>query len=53
MDSVQMATSAGRTAGALLTLFNSANRHAAKTFTIPGIDPSLLTVWSSFSHIYL
>lgn len=51
MDSVQMATSAGRTAGALLTLFNSANRHAAKTK--PGIDPSLLMVWSSFSHIYL
>lgn len=34
MDSVQMVTSAGRTAGALLTLFNTtANRQTAETAT--------------------
>lgn len=40
MDSVQMVTSAGRTAGALLTLFNTtANRHTARTVTILTINP--------------
>lgn len=54
MDSVQMATSAGRTAGALLTLFNTtATTHTAKTFTILAIKPSPPTVWSSFSLVYL
>lgn len=52
MDSVQMATSAGRTAGTLLTLFyTAANRHTAKTFTILATNPSVLTVWSLFSRI--
>lgn len=38
MDSVQMVTSAGRTAGALLTHFNTTtNRCTAKTVTLPTI----------------
>lgn len=38
MDSVQMVTSAGRTAGALLTHFNTTtNRRTARTVTLPTI----------------
>lgn len=54
MDSVQMVTTAARTAGALLTLFiTTANRHATNTVTIQTTDPITSHCVVSFqAHVF-